>query len=204
MTMRFGTHNLHDEAGRPTPFADIIVFTEAIPSEVKRVLEPLGYVVRVCRRQKDLVIAYRRGSFKMRGIPRYKKVVDGIAQVTPNRGTFWINGILDDKPTTIIAEHRINAAFEPFIRGEGLFRARMWRKHTQFTQSLIERLQGRGKNILAGGDLNTPRLVRGYGGLLREYGGGFDRLGVGGRRSGDVRLGGDAGSDHKKLSVEVY
>jgi len=204
--MKFGTHNLYDYAGTPTPFADIIVFTEAIPARVKDHLEPKGYKVVVCRAQKDLCIAYKKGGpFKRTLRPTgYRKIVDGIAKVTPHRGTFWVHGNYNGKPAVIIAEHRINAAFPPFVRGEDVFRKSMWVKHTAFTLTLIKRFKDAGKIILAGGDLNTPRGVKGYSGRLVERGGHFDRLGFHGVEAGPVEvLDYKAGSDHPRIRAKI-
>jgi len=201
--MKFGTHNLHDEAGRPTAFADIIVFTEAVASEVRDALEPKGYVVVVCSEQKDLVIAYKKGTFVPKGKPHYRLIHGGVAGVTPHRGTFWLKGTLRGKKTVVIVEHRINAAFAPFVRGEPKFRQSMWRKHTRFTVGLIKRFIERGWVVLAGGDLNTIRSVKGYRGTLKEYGQHFDRLGTHGVRSRGFVVLSRAGSDHPRILVEI-
>lgn len=204
--MKFGTHNLHDYTGVPTPFADIIVFTEAIPARVKTHLEPHGYKVVVCRAQKDLVIAYKKnGGFKKRALRagRYYKVHGGVAKVTPHRGIYVLHGKLNGKKAVVIAEHRINAAFPPYVRGEATFRKAMWMKHTSMALRLISRFKGRGKIVLAGGDLNTPRGVKGYAGRLVERGNHFDRLGVHGVKAGPIRVGSKMGSDHPRISVEI-
>ena len=203
--MKFGTHNLHDYTGKPTPFADIIVFTEAIPARVKSHLEPLGYKVVVCRAQKDLVIAYKKnGAFKRSMLPaRYVKVVDGVAKVTPNRGTFCLRGKLNGKKAVVIAEHRINAAFPPYVRGEANFRRANWMKHTSVTLRIISRFKANGFIVLAGGDLNTPKGVKGYAGRLAERGGHFDRLGFHGVKAGPAQVGTKEGSDHPRLSAKI-
>lgn len=199
-TTTLGTHNLHDRAGWPTPFADVILFTEAVPARVREFLAP-GYVVRPCRWQKDLVIAWRRGIF----IPtreRYRLAHTGIPKVTPRRGTFIIEGILNGQQTALVVEHRINAAFAPFIRGEKYYRPRMWQLHTSITRRAIRRLHERGFDVLAGGDLNTPRGVAGYKGLIHEYGEGLDRLGSTQPLVDVVTLSRE-GSDHKRLRAEL-
>lgn len=203
--MKFGTHNLHDTTGKATPFADVIIFTEAIPALVKEQLPP-DYRVVVCRSQKDLIIAYRKNSGFKRALrrPRYHKIVDGVAKVTPNRGTFWVYGKLNGKKCVVIAEHRINAAFPPYIRGEDRFRKAMWIKHTAFTTRLIDRLKAAGKIVLAGGDLNTPRGVKGYTGSLTEVGDHFDRLGVHGVKARSPKVLSKEGSDHNRLVVEIF
>jgi hypothetical protein len=202
--MKFGTHNLHDEAGTPTAFADIIVFTEAIPRNIKRVLRPLGYRVNVCGPQRDLVIAYKKGTFQRRGLNHYKKIHGGVAEVTPHRGVFWIHGRLNGHKAVIIAEHRINAAFPPYIRGEAKFRAECWNKHTNFTVEKIRKWKRKGKIILAAGDLNTPRRVKGYRGELNEAGNGLDRVGVHGVKAHDlVRLSFE-GSDHPRVYRVIF
>lgn len=201
--MKFGTHNLHDHAGKATAFADIIVFTEAIASEVKKALQPKGYVIVVCKEQKDLVIAYRPDAFQPTHEPRYKLIHGGRAKVTPHRGTFWLKGRLRGKKAVIIVEHRINAAFPPFVRGEPRFRQYNWRKHTRFTVGLIKRFIKRGWIVLAGGDLNAIRTVKGYRGNLKEYGKHFDRLGTHGVRSRNFRVLSRKGSDHPRLVVEI-
>lgn len=200
---KFGAHNLHDEAGKPTAFADIIVFTEAIASKVRDVLIPKGYVVVVCQEQRDLVIAYNPDVFQPTHKPRYKLIHGGVAGVTPHRGTFWLKGRMRGKKAVIIAEHRINAAFPPFVRGEPRLRQSHWRKHTRFTVGLIKSFIKRGWIVLAGGDLNTIKRVKGYRGVLREYGDHFDRVGVHGVGSKNLQVLSRSGSDHPRLVVDI-
>lgn len=172
----FGTHNLHDEAGVPTFFADVLVFTEAIaPTIVAKAKQKAahaaarlaGYAVVVCHEQPDLVIAYRRRLFKRRGPLSYKRLVDGIPHVTPNRGTAWL--ALEHRATpqlfAVIAEHRINAAFPPYVRGEEQLRRDAWHRHTAYTCDLVARLRDSGYVALPAGDLNTPRYQAGYPGV---------------------------------------
>lgn len=202
----FGTHNLHDHDGEPTPFADIIFFTEAIPRRVRRALKPHGYVIAVCPWQRDLVIAWRRGVFipdrnKLGRIKkRYVPAHPGIPLVTPHRGTFWINGSLADDAvkTTLLDEHRINAAFPPFKRGEPKLRPRFWRLHTRITLRVIRRRERLGALVLAGGDTNTPRGVSAYQGVLHEGGDHFDRVGST-QPLEDVEYLSRKGSDHPRL-----
>jgi hypothetical protein len=77
----------------------------------------------------------------------------------------------------LVDEHRINAAFPPYIRGEGRFRRIKWELHTRRTLRIIRRLKRKGYTVYAGGDLNTPEGVSGYRGVLHETGKHFDRLG---------------------------
>lgn len=172
----FGTHNLHDEAGVPTFFADVVIYTEAIaPTIVALAKQKLahaqgrlcGYRVVVCREQPDLVIAFRRRLFKRRGPYGYKRVVDGRSGVTPNRGTMALP--LEHRASGdlfyVNAEHRINAAFAPWVRGEPAFRSAAWRRHTSYTCDLMDRQRDSDYVVLAGGDLNTPRDQAGYPGV---------------------------------------
>lgn len=227
-----GTHNLHDEAGVPTRFADLVLFTEAIPHTIEQVARPdaappltpvdqlrrstaiaatrlAGYGVVVVHPQPDLVLMYRRRLFKRRGPCHYHRVVDGVPHVTPNRGTAW--QLLEHRGTGILVaavwEHRINAAFEPFVRGEPQFRRLSWQQHTDHTNDLIARLRDSGYLVLSGGDVNTPRGVDGYM-LGSERGEGFDRLALAAPKPREWRLSAPEylsrkGSDHPRLRATV-
>lgn len=175
-TFTFGTHNLHDDAGVPTFFADVVVFTEAIaPTIVAKARQKAahasarlaGYTVVVCREQPDLVIAFRRRLFRKTGRYGYQRQVGGVPKVTPNRGTMWqpLTHRATGQPFALIAEHRINAAFPPYVRGEPAFRLDAWHRHTGYSCGLMTRLVDSGYIALGAGDLNTPRDVAGYPGV---------------------------------------
>ena len=120
-----GTHNLHDETGVPTWFADAIGFTEAVPSTIrarkrarwaKARARLAGYAIRVCSHQRDLVMALRRRHYKVLGTS-YVPVHDGKAEVTPHRGTFVVRtqrrtGLLRrarGRREVFLLAHRVNA-----------------------------------------------------------------------------------------------
>jgi hypothetical protein len=181
---------------------------------VRRSLVRYGYKVVVCRWQRDLVIAYRPEFFKPNRLTgrHYRLAHGGVEKVTPHRGTFWLTGRFLDgsekrfhrkgKKGALLVEHRINAAFEPFIRGEGTFRRDRWRKHTVMTLRIIRRLVRRGYLVLAGGDINTPHGVSAYEGVLNERGSHFDRLGSNGDL-GKPEVMSKEGSDHNRLRASV-
>lgn len=197
----FATHNLHDQTGTPSAPAEIMLFTEAIPERVRAALEPLGYVVAPCRQQRDLVIAWKRGTFTPRR-KRYRLAHPGIAKVTPHRGTYWIVGRLHGKRAVLLVEHRINAAFPPYRRGEATFRRLSWSWHTRLTLRQIRRFRRQGLLVIAGGDLNTSHGVSGYRGELHEAGAHFDRLGST-QPIRAVELLSRMGSDHPRLKAEI-
>jgi hypothetical protein len=197
----FGTHNTLDGAAPATPFADVLLFTEAIPERVRAALEPLGYVVAPCRQQRDLVIAWKRGTFTPRR-KRYRLAHPGIAKVTPHRGTYWIVGRLNGKRAVLLVEHRINAAFPPYRRGEATFRRLSWSWHTRLTLRQIRRFRRQGLLVVCGGDLNTSHGVSGYRGELHEAGAHFDRLGST-QPIRAVELLSRMGSDHPRLKAEI-
>lgn len=211
MTLRtFGTHNLHDQAGVPTFFADAVLFTEAIPPTIRakalaaraRMAGRLsGYTVRTCHYQLDLVVALRRRHYRVTGT-KYDLAHPGRAKVTPHRGTFAVETVerATGRQVVFIVEHRINAAFEPWVRGEAVFRTNSWLTHAQLTEQLIREYLANGWEVRTGGDLNTPRLTAGYHTNLHldERGTGFDRL----ASSSDVRhfeVLSRKGSDHPRL-----
>jgi hypothetical protein len=219
----WGGHNLHDEAGIPTMFADAVIFTEAIPHTIvddlarqttkqraaraarHTKLRLTGHRVIVCREQPDLVLVVRRRLFKIKG-RSYTKYVDGIRRVTPNRGTFVVSA--EHRPTgqpvAFVGEHRINAAFRPWIRGEREFRQAAWKRHTDGTWNTITRLKDSGYLVPAGGDLNTPHGIPGYPVWMTERGEGFDRLGLAGNgHMGPARLLSRKGSDHPRIVAEI-
>lgn len=191
-----GCHNLLDGKGSPTPFADVLLFTESHP-----LARLSGYQTWVCDRQRDLSICVVAGLLSD-ATPHYKRVHWGIRKVTPNRGTFWLTGTMDGEKTVIVVEHRINAAFAPFKRGEGLFRKTMWEMHTRASLRIIKRLKAQGYRVLAGGDLNTPRGVSGYRGVLKEAGDSLDRLGATSKLTNVQHLS-RMGSDHPRLKATV-
>lgn len=198
-----GTHNLHDTTGTATPFASVIGFTEAIPSRVKEQLDHLGYEFVSPKRQPDLVIAYDPDVVKLRSEPLYVRITEGIKRVTPNRGIFKVAFELVEtgSPVDVYLEHRINAAFPPFIRGEAKFRQRQWRKQTKRALRMIRKSIKRGRLVIAFGDLNTPHGITGYQGVLKEFGGHFDRIGVHGFAAWGVELLSKVGSDHNRLRI---
>ena len=199
--LTLGTHNLWDGAAPAGDWADVILLTEAIPAKVRHELRDT-HDVYVCRFQKSLAIAIRKTLSQERVRTHYRLVHPGIAKVTPHRGTFWLSLVLNGKPTAIVVEHRINAAFPPFRRGERWYRPRMWRRHTRISLRIIERHKRKGRVVLAGGDLNTPRTISGYQGTLHEVGDHFDRLGST-RRLHDLEVLSRMGSDHPRLRASV-
>jgi len=211
-----GTHNLHDEAGRVTLFADAVGFTEAKPRKVRakvaarlsRIRARLGgYRVRVCRRQRDLVFVCRRKVWRITNT-RYVPVHGGEAEVTPHRGTFVIE--LERvasphpaaEPEVVLLPHRINAAFPPYVRGEGVFRERRWRKHATTDNRLVEEYLQRGYIVHALGDFNTPPGVLAVRALPWEVGRGFDRI-ASTLDLDEVTYLGRAGSDHPRLRARL-
>lgn len=196
-----GTHNTLDGKGTVTDFADVLLLTEAIPAKVRHELRAT-HDVYVCRFQRDLIIGIRKtmGQEKVRS--HYRLVHPGIAKVTPHRGTFWLTLLLDGVPTAIVVEHRINAAFPPFKRGERWYRPKMWRLHARVSLRIIERHKRKGRLVLSGGDLNTIPTVSGYQGTLHEVGDGFDRLGST-RPLVDPAVLSRMGSDHHRLVATV-
>lgn len=193
-----GTHNLLDGKAPATPFADVIFFTEA-PRRVRNESLDL-YRVYACKRQRDLAIAVggdlAGDDFK----EHYKRAHWGAKKVSPHRGTFWLT---DDKAmVALVCEHRINAAFPPYKRGEHLFRRLAWWSHTRMTLRIVRRLIRKGYTVHAGGDLNTPRGVSGYDGVLNERGTHYDRLGST-RPLGPGKVLSRLGSDHWRIKAKV-
>lgn len=167
-----GTHNLLDGKAKVTSFADILFFTEAKPFR-GRIFDT--HDVYICKQQRDLVIAVawylELDHLEEHYIPAHW----GSRKVSPHRGTFYL---VDHKAKVVlIDEHRINAAFPPFKRGEKLFRKLAWWIHTRNTLKIIRKYKKLGYTIHAGGDLNTPAGVSGYKGTLHEVGRKYDRLG---------------------------
>lgn len=193
-----GTHNLLDGKAPATPFADVAFFTEAVPAHVRREVGDT-HAVYVCRKQRDLVIAVNK-SLGWEMVPHYKRAHWGIAKVTPNRGTYWLTN--DKHMVALVDEHRINAAFPPYRRGEHLFRRLAWWSHTRMTLRIIRRLIRKGYTVHAGGDLNTPRGVSGYDGVLNERGTHYDRLGST-RPLGPGKVLSRLGSDHWRIKAKV-
>lgn len=197
-----GTHNTLDGAARGTAFADIICFTEAIPAKLERDLMRT-HDLYVCRFQKDLVIAVNRAlpihNVKMHYIP----VHPGLMLVTPHRGVFWITFDLWGERYAVLCEHRINAAFPPFKRGEPVFRPKMWRLHRRIACRVVRRLKKRGRKVMAAGDYNTIPGVDAYKGLLEEHFEGFDRVCVDADHFEvtSERKMSRAGSDHHRYRV---
>lgn len=203
-----GTHNLLDGAGKVTPFADLILFTEFPVTLVGRsqamaALRLHGYFTTSDRRQPDLVIAAQRHLFTRRG-KTYTHVIDGVPKVTPNRGT--LVALLVQRSTGVdlaaVVEHRVNAWYPPFIRGEAKFRADAYHRHAKVSADIIERLETSGYRVVAGGDPNAPHGVNAYAlTRLHERGDHLDR--VASRRIGPGERLTKEGSDHWRLRAEV-
>lgn len=198
--LTLATHNLLDGAAAATPFGDVILLTEAIPAKVR---DQIGdsHAVFVCQRQQDLVIA-ACAPLLSNASEHYEKALFGAKKVSPHRGTFWLTGRIHGEKVALLVEHRVNAAFPPYKRGEALFRKLAWWSHTRMTLRIIRRLKKRGYTVHAGGDLNTPSGVRGYRGVLNEVGKGLDRLGST-KRLSDVQTLSKNGSDHHRLRATV-
>lgn len=187
MKFTVGSHNTGDERGRPTLFAGVIFFEEAIPSNILGVVaraarhgaaRAVGYRVRVCKEQPDLVVLVQRRLFTL-DRHRYTQVVKGVRKVSPNRGTYLIEGkAIDGRKVVFLAAHRINAAFPPFIRGEPEFRRDAWTRHAAVDRRLVAQYEARGFTVIAGGDFNTPHGESAFHGQLREVGDHFDRVAV--------------------------
>jgi hypothetical protein len=200
-----GEHNLRDQYGLPTPFADVLLFCEAKPGRIRSRFQAWRHRRRlvVCKEQRDLVVSLPRNQFRIVET-LYFKAHPGEAKVTPKRGTFVVKTV--HRPTgrkvAFLLEHRINAAFPPFKRGEGVHRAELWRKHTALSLGVIAHLKHENYSIFAGGDLNTPPRVKGYGGHLVEVNSALDRL----AHSRDVSLVdferlSPVGSDHHRIKA---
>lgn len=196
-----GTFNTLDGKGTVTDFADLILITEGIPKKVRHELRET-HDVYVCRFQRDLAIAVRKTLAQERVRKHYRLVHPGIAKVTPHRGTFWLTLRLEGKPTTILVEHRINAAFPPFRRGERFYRPKMWSLHTKITLRIIRRRIRKGDEVHGGGDVNAIRGIKAYRGVLHEVGTGFDRL-ASTKRLTDVEVLPKNGSDHHPLRARL-
>lgn len=197
-----GCHNLHDDTGTPTFFADLLLFTEAIPSLIADKL-PRHYRMSVCKQQRDLVVAYNKELFRFLS-SEYIPIHDGVPEVTPHRGIYvaYLEHLPTGRLVAVVLEHRINAAFFPFIRGEARFRRANWRKHTSHALELIRDLKKLGVIVVAGGDVNTPRGRRGYRRVLREVGKHFDRL-ASNHKLRNVAVLSRMGSDHPRLYAEL-
>jgi hypothetical protein len=205
--MRFtvGTHNLYDSRGTVTLFAALIVFTEAVPARVRAAIKDTPFKAVFCPRQPDLVVVYDSRVFKrdIRFPNRYRQYVGGWAKVTPNRGTLTATLIhrATGRKVRVNAEHRINAAFPPFRRGEPVFRATSWKQHTAATLNSMRRQAAQGRLTIGAGDVNTPPDVNGYPGF-HEVGNGYDRIGCNNRLTDFERLS-TAGSDHPRIRATV-
>lgn len=199
--LTLGTFNTLDGRGRLTPFADIILVTEAIATKVRAELADT-HDVYPCRWQRDLAIAISKTLDAERVRTHYRPVHPGIAKVTPHRGEFWLTLRLEGDDTAIQVGHWINAAFPPYRRGEARFRRAMWRRHQRIALRIIRRHIAKGRTVYAGGDLNTIPGVLGYAGVLHEVGAHFDRLASTRRLPVAQRLSKN-GSDHHRLKASV-
>ncbi|NUO57300.1 MAG: hypothetical protein HOV78_11590 [Hamadaea sp.] len=210
-----GAHNLHDEHGLPTFFADVVFYSEAVP-----------YLIR--QRRRELIREYRRAravGFRVKGTPlnhslaiavntrvltpvskEYHRAHRGIKKVTPSRGTLILKcrTVDTDRKVALVGEHRINAAFPPYVRGEQITRQKFWGEHTEMTLALVDELEAEGHFVIAGGDLNTPHDISGYESHLLEQGHGLDRLGCSeeGHWSEFARLN-PVGSDHHRIRATL-
>lgn len=192
----FGTHNLLDGKAPATPFADVIFFTEATPRARLALRET--HRTYICDRQRDLVIAVVK-EFGWSFEEHYARALFGAKKVSPHRGTYWLTD--DLAMVALVDEHRINAAFPPYKRGEALFRRLAWWSHTRMTLRIIRRLKKKGYTVYAGGDANTPHGVSAYQGVLHEGGVHYDRIGASVPIS-EVEYLSRLGSDHPRLRAK--
>lgn len=211
--LTIGTHNLHDEAGVPTLFADVLFFTEAIAptirARVKRRVARTrvalaGYRVVSAPENRTVVVAVKRRLIKVTG-KEWHGAHGGKAGLTPARGTLLVRGVMrgTGQPVSLLAEHRINDSWKPSAR-ELAFRKKCWRKHTDLTKRLASREIAAGRTVFAGGDTNTVRSMSAYEGVLVEAGHALDRLGV----SPDMNITAAEvlsrrGSDHPRVRATV-
>lgn len=204
-------HNLHDWAGDPDVSADVSFFVEAEARTIRAKARALrkktsarlgGKRVLVCREQRDLVLVVSRRLFKVESV-EYHLAHPGRARVTPHRGTFVVKGTFrkTGRKGAFVLEHRINSWWKD-ERGERAFRAKCWVGHTTLTLSIIGVLHMDGYVVYAGGDLNTPRNVLGYRGVLSEVSTSLDRLACSPWASlTDFRRGPRRGSDHHEIEA---
>lgn len=212
-----GTHNLLDGAAEARGFADVVAFTEAPKRTLRGLLIPGRGRVNVrrmkdhpvarthnlytCRWQRDLVIAIRKTIEQTNMKPHYRLVHPGVPKVTPHRGTFWLTGELDGVPSAPFAEHRINAWYSPWKRGEPKLRKRWHDKHHRITNRIHLRLINKGRLVAGGGDSNSPQGFKAYE-HLNEYGTHLDRVACSEEidQGATLRKG---GSDHNRIRIFV-
>lgn len=205
MRLTVGTHNLLDGVGRATPFADLILFTEAVPYAVRQDIGDT-HAVRSCPQQRDLTIAWNLDLDVQEIGDFYHLAHNGRAEVTPHRGT-WVQLLkIEGERIKVPVTHRINAAHPPYIRGEAAFRRRNWQHHKRIDTGIVRRAIDTDWHVIAGGDYNTPPHVLAFPlrlGLAEEKRG-LDRIATTGRIvPGSVDVLSHAGSDHPRLRVEV-
>lgn len=195
-----GTHNLLDGAAQALAFADVCIWTEATKAIWKDRVANKHRIYGVVR-QRDLKISIDESiAAQIEGKARrhYRLVHLGIALVTPHRGIFWITFVLNGRKTAIIAEHRINAWYPPYRRGEKWYRSTRWQKHTKRSNRIQERLIAQGYDIYAGGDPNAPEGVEAYPLLHETDEAHLDRV-ASTRRIKEWRSLRKGGSDHHRL-----
>lgn len=197
-----GTHNTLDGKADESGFADYILFTEAIPAQVRAALRKT-HQIWVCSDQKDLVLAVHRRLKPKLLDQDYKKAHGGIPLVTPKRGTWRVDLELLGVEVRGVFDHRINAAFPPFVRGEKILRPRFWKKHTEITKTMIRNAKGRNIVVVYMGDPNTPKHIAAVGNVLQyEEGTGKDRI-ASNRKIHKFEELSKAGSDHHRLRGTV-
>lgn len=203
-----GEHNTRDQYGKVTPFADVVLFCEAERVTIRDRIALWHKRSRaiVCKDQRDLVMVLPIIDFKVEK-KLYFRAHKGRHGITPHRGTFVVltRHRATGRKVAFLLEHRINAAFAPYKRGEGLFRAELWRRHTAMTLRVISHLKQENYTIFAGGDLNVPPDVQGYGGTLTEINTALDRLAC----SRDAHLTdferlSPVGSDHHRIKATAH
>lgn len=211
MTFLAREHNLRDWAGDPDVTADVCFFTEAEAKTIRTKVRAWrrtaqarlsGKRVLVCKQQRDLVLVVSRRLFKVESV-EYRLAHEGVAGVTPHRGTFVVRGRFrkNGRKAAFVLEHRINSWWKN-ERGERAFRAKCWIGHTNLTLSIVGVLHMDGYVVFAGGDLNAPRNVLGYRGQLDEVSTSLDRLACSPWASlTGFRRGPKRGSDHHEIEA---
>jgi hypothetical protein len=197
-----GTHNLLDGKAEADNFASVIMFTEAPPGIHADEVNQTHRLFRA-RRQRDLVIAVHDQiarevtDFKV----RYKYVHPGVVRVTPHRGILILTFTFMGKRYAVFCEHRINAWYRPWIRGERWFRRRMWHRHTAMSNRLQQQYLEEGYIVIAGGDPNAPEGVNAYPLLHETVDVHLDRVACS-KRIANIKVLRRAGSDHHRVVAE--
>lgn len=207
--LSIGEHNLYDGAGTPTPFAEVLGFTEA-PARARMRKALNGYRL-FSKGDTSMVLALRSGFFGLARsqfhMAHHSGRFYGFPHTTPMRGTLVVKTKTKaGQKTAFLLSHRINKSEASHQErsmsvAERKLRERLYADHEALDIDLADGLIKAGSLVVALGDYNRHGGSV-FDGLLDERGTNPDRIcGSPGVYLGPISWMSPVGSDHPRAYV---